>query len=317
MPARISRRQLLAAASAGTAATGLLPAVVAQGQEKRLANGTPTFRFCLNSSTIRGQNLSPPQQVEIAARAGYHAIEPWIGELHKHVEQGGSLADLKKQISDHGLTVESAIGFAEWIVDDDTRRAQAVEAAKRDMDAVRQIGGTRMAAPPAGGTKQTLNLSRVAERYRALLEAGSQIGVVPQLELWGFSQTLSRLGELLFVAAESNHPDACLLPDVFHLHKGGSDFGSLRLVNGQAIHVFHMNDFPAKPERAAITDADRVYPGDGVAPLAQLFQDLKESGFRGFLSLELFSRELWKQDALAVALTGIEKMRAAVEKAKV
>jgi 2-keto-myo-inositol isomerase len=34
-------------------------------------------------------------------------------------------SDLKKRISDCGLTVESAIGFAEWIVDDDARRTNA------------------------------------------------------------------------------------------------------------------------------------------------------------------------------------------------
>jgi hypothetical protein len=35
-------------------------------------------------------------------------------------------------------------------------------------------------------------------------------------------------------------------------------------------------------------------------------------GFSGYLSLEVFNREYWKQDALVVARTGLEKMRAAV-----
>ena len=35
-------------------------------------------------------------------------------------------------------------------------------------------------------------------------------------------------------------------------------------------------------------------------------------GFNGILSLELFNREYWTQDALTVARTGLEKMRAAV-----
>jgi sugar phosphate isomerase/epimerase len=52
-----------------------------------------------------------------------------------------------------------------------------------------------------------------------------------------------------------------------------------------------------------------VYPGDGVLPLAQLLRDLSDIGYRGPLSLELFNRDYWKQDMLAVARTGIEKMR--------
>ena len=73
-------------------------------------------------------------------------LEPWLGDLHKFVEGGGSLGDVKKRLADHGLAVASAIGFAEWIVDDDAKRAAALEIAKKDMAAVAAIGGTHIAA---------------------------------------------------------------------------------------------------------------------------------------------------------------------------
>jgi quercetin dioxygenase-like cupin family protein len=88
------------------------------------------------------------------------------------------------------------------------------------------------------------------------------------------------------------------------------------MFNGAAMHVLHMNDYPAQPPREKITDAERVYPGDGVAPVVQILRDLHASGFRGMLSLELFNRELWKQDPFAVARTGLEKMKALVAKAR-
>jgi len=267
-------------------------------------------------STIREQKLSVPDQVDLAAKAGYTAIEPWMGELHKYVEGGGSVNDLKKRIADHGLAVASAIGFAEWIVDDDARRAAGLETAKKDMGLLAAIGGTHIAAPPAGATKEpNLNLHKAAERYRALLDVGVAAGVIPQLEVWGFSTTLSKLGETMLVATESRHPRACVLLDVYHLHKGGSEFAGLRLLNGAAMHCFHMNDFPATPPRETIKDADRVYPGDGVAPLTQILRDLLAAGFQGTLSLELFNPTYWKQDPLAVARTGLAKMQEAVAKA--
>ncbi|MFM7148504.1 MAG: sugar phosphate isomerase/epimerase family protein, partial [Gemmataceae bacterium] len=150
----------------------------------------------------------------------------------------------------------------------------------------------------------------VAERYAALCEVGATIGVIPQVEVWGFSKSLSRLGESAHVIIESGHPRACLLADVYHLHKGGSGFAGVKLLSGSAMQVFHMNDYPAQPTREKITDADRVYPGDGVAPLVPLLRDLRQSGFQGFLSLELFNRDYWKQDALVVARTGLAKMKA-------
>jgi sugar phosphate isomerase/epimerase len=305
-----SRREWLGGV-AGTAALGLA-ATTADAAQNRPANNEP-FTYSLNTSTIRGQKLTIVQEVAIAARAGYQAIEPWIDELERHVQQGGTLRDLDRRIRDAGLRVESAIGFPEWIVEDEGRRKKGLESARRAMDLVRQIGGRRLAAPPAGATNQAgLPLARIVERYRALLELGDKMGLTPMVEVWGFSRTLSRLGECAQVAIEANHPRACVLADVYHLHKGGSGFGGVRLLSAAALPVLHMNDYPAKPPRATITDAHRVYPGDGVAPLRQLLRDLRALGSRTVLSLELFNREYWTQDAFTVARTGLDRMRAVV-----
>jgi sugar phosphate isomerase/epimerase len=274
------------------------------------------FGYCFNTATIMGQKLPVVQQIEITAKAGYQGFEPWVRDLDQYVKAGGSLNDLGKRLRDHGLSVPSAIGFAEWIVEDDARRQNGLEQAKRDMAMVRQIGGNRIAAPPAGATdKADLALLKAAERYRELLEIGTKIGVVPQVEVWGHSRSLNRLGEAALVAVESGHPQACVLADVYHLHKGGSGFQTLTLLGAAALPHFHMNDYPETPDRARLTDAHRVYPGDGVAPLKAMLRDLHALGFRGMLSLELFNREYWKQDPLAVARTGLEKMKAVVRAA--
>jgi sugar phosphate isomerase/epimerase len=157
-----------------------------------------------------------------------------------------------------------------------------------------------------------LNLFKVAERYRALLELGDKMDIVPQVEFWGFSRPLSRLSEAALVAVESGHPKACVLADVYHLYKGGSSPESLRLLSANALQVVHFNDYPAEPPRTSITDAARIYPGDGVAPLKKIVRTLQEIGFKGVLSLELFNREYWKQDAKDVAKTGLEKMKKVV-----
>jgi sugar phosphate isomerase/epimerase len=121
---------------------------------------------------------------------------------------------------------------------------------------------------------------------------------------------------MLFVASECGHPLACMLPDVYHIYKGGSPLTGLRLIHGPAMHVFHINDYPADPPRERIADADRVYPGDGVAPLTEILRTLDAVGFQGFLSLELFNRDYWREDALSVARTGLQKMKQAVQAAR-
>ena len=179
------------------------------------------------------------------------------------------------------------------------------------MAIVAELGGTRIAAPPVGLTDTThADLRTLAERYGALVDLGKQFGVAPELEVWGFSKTFGRLGEVAYVAVECGRPEACILPDVYHLYKGGSGFDGLHCLNGDLVPVFHLNDYPATPTREAIGDADRVYPGDGVAPLDKLMAVLKGIGFRGTFSLELFNRDYWKRDPMEVARRGLDAMKA-------
>ncbi|MCG8584410.1 MAG: sugar phosphate isomerase/epimerase [Pirellulales bacterium] len=312
MTATISRRQVLCggALAAGTLATcgQLRGEPVPKKQDSR-------FHYCLNTSTIRGQSLSLAEQIAIASKAGYDGIELWIRDIQKYVDGGGKLSEMRKRIDDAGLKVESAIGFANWIVDDDERRRSGLETAKRDMELVRSIGGVHIAAPPAGATRgEPLDLDVVAERYAAVLGIGAKVGVTPLLEIWGPSKNLSRLSELAYVAIASGSREARVLPDVYHIYRGGSEFSGLEVFSGESIGLFHMNDYP-DIARDKIGDADRVYPGDGVAPISDILRSLNAVGYRGSLSLELFNRDYWKQDANVVAKTGLEKMRAAVAKA--
>jgi len=310
------RRDFLLAG--GIAATGLLTRTAAQAAPRTHGSLNMPVRFTLNMSTIRGQQLTVTQQVAVAAKAGYDGIEPWIRDLELFVEGGGNLDDLKKQIVDTAMTVDSAIGFAKWIVDDDAERQAGLEQARKDMRLVKAIGGTRIAAPPVGANRASdpqPPLEVIAERYRALLEIGDQEGVVPQLELWGPSQTLSKLGELAYVATAAEHPQACVLPDFYHIYKGGNDFAGLGMIEASRMHCFHMNDYPASPPLAEIADKDRVFPGDGICPLPQIIRQLVDHGFRGSFSLELFNPEYWQRDADDVAAEGLRKSKAVVQAA--
>lgn len=314
MPNLPSRRDVLQAGLCAGALT-LAPGPVAAAS-KAASNPKEPFGYCFNTATIMGHELALVREIEIAAKAGYQAVEIWLRNLKRYLDGGGSLGELRKRIADAGLVVENGIGFATWAVDNDAERSKGIEQLRTEMDQLAQLGCKRIAAPPAGlHNVKGVDLRKIAARYHAILELGRSAGVVPQLELWGWSTTLSRLSEVAFVAIEAAHPDACVLLDAYHVYKGGSDFVGLKQLSGAAMHVFHMNDYPADPPRETVTDGHRIYPGDGICPLKDVLRTLRATGFRGMLSLELFNRELWKQDPLEVARTGLAKMKAVVQSA--
>ena len=81
-----------------------------------------------------GHKLALAEEIDVAAKAGWQGVEPWIRNIRRYVDEGGSLADLKKRIDDLGLKVVSAIGFTGWAVDDDAKRAENVEQFKEEME---------------------------------------------------------------------------------------------------------------------------------------------------------------------------------------
>jgi sugar phosphate isomerase/epimerase len=313
----VSRRGVLKkAAAAAAVSVSVAGARRARAQAAAPQQEKGQFVLCLNTSTIRGQKVPLPQEIELAAKAGFTAIEPWVGEINDYVKAGGDVKDLKKRFADNGLAVVDAIGFAPWLMGDEAVHKKGLEAMKRDMELVAAVGGLRIAAPPMGAQQLTnFDLNLAAERYRHILELGDQAGVTPMLEVWGHSKTLGTLAEAAFVAVAAKYPKACILTDVYHLYKGGSGYEGLKLIDGAAMPVMHFNDYPADPPRDKIKDEHRIYPGDGIAPIGQILKDLKSTGATTALSLELFNKDYWKLDALEVLKTGVAKMRAAVEKA--
>lgn len=268
----------------------------------------PPFRYCLNTSTIRGQQPGLLKYIEIAAKAGYDGIELWIQDIKNYLDEGNSVQTLRRHIQDHQLTVENAIGFAPWIVEDQAQQKAGFLQMKEEMEILAEIGCKRVAAPGIGA-KAPVDLFRAGQSFKDLLDLGRSTGVMPQLEFWGAFEPFHHLGQILMVAAVANDPDVRLLPDVYHLFRGGSGFDGLKMLNGNMIEIFHMNDYPGDIPREKQEDKDRVYPGDGIAPLGQILTDLHNMGGPKVLSLELFNPGYWKQDPLVVAQTGLKKMK--------
>ena len=272
-----------------------------------------SFRFSLNTSTISGQNPGLLGSIEIASAAGYDGIELWLNDIKAYLGQGNSLGSLQSFIVKKKLVVENAISFTEWMVDDEGKRKKALQEMEAEMKIMAALGCHRIAAPPAGVPKgQPVNIEQAAGRYGKILEIGKRYQVMPLLEFWGPSGTLYNLSQAIAIAVATDDRDGRILPDVFHLYRGGSGFNGLSLINGKVIEIIHMNDYPGSIPLEEQTDSDRVYPGDGVAPLRQLLRDLNSMGGTKVLSLELFNKKYWTQDPLTVARTGLQKMKSLV-----
>lgn len=307
----LNRRELLKLSGA-MSLTSLVPGFVKAAP----ASSNGSFRFCLNTSTISGQKPGLVHAIDIASNAGYDGVELWVSDIRKYLDEGGTVNRLAALLKRKKLKVENAISFTEWMVDDTERRSKALEVLEQEMKIMAGLGCHRIAAPPAGvESGKILDIAKAGAYYREIIGLGRKYEVFPLLEFWGASGSLYQFGQAMEIAAAANDSDARILPDVYHMFRGGSGFGWLKLVNGKLIDIIHFNDYPAGKPVNEQTDADRVYPGDGSAPLIEVLKDLHAMGGTKVLSLELFNKTYWSQDAQHVASTGLKKMKALVERA--
>lgn len=272
--------------------------------EKRWQNGASPWPLCLDTYTILPASLD--EKVEIAAKAGYDAIEPWDRELIQYENNGGDLWELGKKIKDLGLFVPSVIGLWNAIPPNDDEFEASLEGTRNRMRLAKAIGSEHIQTIP-NTVGNGYDIKKVAQRYRQIIEIGeSEFGLKASLVFVKFFP-LKTMGQAMQVALDANHPNASIIPDTFHMYISEGGFEGLKLMNGNAISIFQFADAPGHIAPNELTDADRVFPGDGVLPLPKILTDLYNTGFKGCISLELYNPEYHKRDLYEVAREGLDK----------
>jgi sugar phosphate isomerase/epimerase len=271
------------------------------------------FKYCLNTSTIGSAGSTVLDAIDIAADAGYGGIEPWVQELDAFVTAGGDLLAVKDKAASRGIHIVNLIAFPEWAVPENDRRKAGLAEVKRCLQMAQALDCHLLAAPPFGIHERAVDLKEVPARFATVVDLAGEYGVTPVLEYWGIAKTLGTTGEALFVASECGRPGVRILADVFHMWKGSGHHRGFEHFGPGVLGLVHVNDYPQTPGRDAVTDADRVYPGDGLADWKQIVANLDAIAYDGYLSLELFNESYWARGPEAAATEGLEKLKVCVE----
>ena len=255
---------------------------------------TLPFRISLNTSTLMAYKLPVDVQIEKVAAAGFDGIELWMRDIMAYLDQGGNTQSLKRKLEEGNLKLENIIGFSEWCSDEPEKRKKAINQLREEMNIIKELGGSHIAAPIMGLSKlEPSKMQEYADRYKAILDLEEETGVIPVLELWGMG-ALHKISDCAQIVIATGHPKASILLDFYHVHRGGNSWDTVDVLNGAKLPVMHMNDYPAEPTYDKLTDADRVLPGEGVCPFDYVVPKLYEAGFRGAFSVELFNKGYWE-----------------------
>lgn len=270
-------------------------------------------KIALNTSTIAPFGLGVIDQIKVAMQSGYTGIELWINDIQTYMEEGGKLRDLRSFAKDCNVQVVNGIAFSRWSDSNEKVRLEALEQCKREMQILMELECKAIAAPPVGEV-QGISKDDIASNFSILCKAALDFGIEPYLEVWGHSSVLNRLSDAIYILLQSGAQNGKLLLDIYHLFRGGSDYRGLKFISGNSIGIFHVNDYPKGISYVNVMDKDRVFPGDGCAPVKEIFSILEDIGYQGYMSLELFREEYGTTQAVVVAKEGFDKITQIISK---
>ncbi len=262
------------------------------------------FQICLNTSTIRPVPII--EKIRLAAKHGFVGVELWLNDIYEYIGRGGEVRDVEKELSDQGLFVPCTIAMRSWGEASNLEYPLQLDECKRRMELAARIGSPNIVATPP---REPEDVGQITERYKDLLELGRGAGVRPLFEYISFFKSVPTLKLAVEIAQAVEDKDAAIILDAFHTWNAGGDLDDVKNTPLELIAHYHFDDGDPVIPRGEQTDPNRVMPGEGPIDLEAEVAVLKELGYEGTVSLELFNPGLWGKDPNEVLQMGMERMR--------
>lgn len=257
------------------------------------------MKLALNGATIMRSPLA--DDLEIAAETGFDALEVWAGKLDAYLAEH-SLEELGGRMQ--------ALGVQPWCINsienitprDTGGRAEIMERLRRTAAIARAIGAPSIVVVPGTAPEGFARDAAIAEAVEVLRQMSDVAGgIALAFEFLGKPGcSVPTLDMAIEIVTEVDRANVGMVIDTFHFHAGGSDIADLARVPIDKLFVVHLNGCEDLP-KAALTDAHRLFPGEGAIPIEEILRPLHAAGFNGTMSIEIFRPEYWERDPREVA----------------
>ncbi len=270
------------------------------------------MRLALNGATIMRSPLE--HDVRIAADCGYAALEIWAGKIPVY-ERDHRLGELAESMQ--------ARGVAPWCINsienithrDAAARADLLEELRGAVATARAIAAPAVVVVPGTrppGAAARASADDAVDVLRAMSDVAGEVRLA--FEFLGKPHcAVPTLDMAMEIVERVDRPNVGMVVDTFHFYAGGSSLDDLRRVPVERLIVLHLNGCEDLP-RDELTDAHRLYPGEGAIPIDAILSSLHARGFDGVASIEIFRPEYWEQHPADVARTAYERASAVLRR---
>lgn len=260
------------------------------------------MKIALNGATTMRANLET--DIKAAASAGYDLIEIWASKLRKYLETN-TPDDLAALLKENRLEPYS-INSIEHVTFRTPEEYEGIKAECEELSSIAGAIGCPYVVVVPGRLPEGLSEEEIVEGsvvvLRELGAIADKHGVSLAFEFLGQTdcsvQTLDLCKEIV---ERTDRKNIGLVIDSFHFYAGNSSFGAIDSLDPEKLFIFHINDAEDLPKEE-LTDAQRLYPGEGILPLKEIKSHFDGIGYDRMVSIEIFRPEYWDQDPFEVAV---------------
>jgi sugar phosphate isomerase/epimerase len=252
----------------------------------------------LHAGTLRKASVA--EKCAAAVAGGFRALTLYPEDVARARAEGLALADLRRMIADHGLTLADLDPLLRWLPDEPIPAGFAVASEPEFYEIADALGARSLNV--AQGFGRHADLDRAAEALAGVCDRAREHGLLVTLEYLPWSGIPDPRAALAIVE-RTGRANATLMIDTWHTFRGGAGDAQLRAIPGARVGSVQINDAPAQPGADLVTEtlSARLLPGEGAIPLARWLRILDAIGSRAPIGVEVFSAAL---DALPPAEVG-------------
>ena len=252
---------------------------------------------CINGATTMPYTLE--QDLEAASKAGFDAVEIWSRKLDAYLKNHDA-AELKALLDVHGLRAASLCPYGLVGFSDNREQLQAIERAAEVAAEIDCPVLLVCADAPPDGMDRDAAYDTMAATARDCAERAAAHGVKIAIEPLGRHSFIPGPREALEVIERAGHDSLALMMDFFHYYKSGVPLEDMRAIPTELLLIVHVDACEDLPP-ADLTDQHRVYMGEGILPLKDMLGVLREKGYSGALSIEIFREAYWEKDPVEIS----------------
>lgn len=254
-------------------------------------------RLCVHTITTKPWSLEIA--VEQYARAGIPGIAVWRDVFERY-----SVAGARRMVADAGLQVVSLVRGGFFAAAEATARKAAVEDNLRMIAEAAELGAPLIVLVCGADPKQPLVESRkqILDGIRAVAPAAAdasvKLAIEPLHPMYADAKSaIPTLKSANDAVAELNLDNVGVALDVYHIWWDPEIENEIRRCGELgALFAFHVCDWRV-PTRDFLLD--RTIMGEGCIDVAGIRRMVDETGYTGFIEVEIFSSELWGSDQTA------------------